>query len=64
MFRKTKIRIASLEYKIASLQCDVENLQRCIATKEAEALAMAGLVMQREAHIKQLNEGRTDAGQY
>ncbi len=61
MFRGTKIKIAILEYRNACLERDVGMLKGRIAIKEAEAAAMAGLVMQREAHIKTL-EDRADAG--
>ncbi len=60
MFRSTKIKIAVLEYRNACLERDVRMLKDRVAIKEAEAAAMAGVVMQREAHIKIL-EGRADA---
>lgn len=49
--------------RLNKMRDQIEALQRALAIKEAEAMAMAGLVTQREAHIRELNRKEpTDAG--
>ncbi len=51
-----------IDVKVRALVAENVELKARVAIKEAEALAMAGLVMQRDVQLQELREGRTDAG--
>ena len=58
---KNLATLERIEVKARALVAENVELKNRVAIKEAEAAAMVGVVMQREAYIKLL-EGRANAG--